>query len=252
MIGYEMLGNGSEHVMVVHGWKTDSRCFDGMLGSLNPDKFTYVFVDQRGYGKSIDMAGPYNVPQVAKDMVELADSLGWEKFHIIGHSMGGKVVQRIMADESSRIKSAIAVTPTPAAKIPFDEETWDLFSNAYQNKQNRMNIFRFSTGNRLTDSWYQGVTEQSIESSNPEAFAEYLNSWVNYELIEDIMGNTIPIKVIVGEYDPHLTMDVMRATYGEWLPNVEFVQLANCGHYPMFETPLRLAAEWENFLELQV
>lgn len=252
MIGYTQYGEGSEHVMVVHGWKTDHRCFEGMIESLNKEKFTYIFVDQRGYGKSIDMEGPYSVPQVAKDMVELADFLGWKKFHIIGHSMGGKVVQRIMADETSRIKSAIAVTPAPAAKVPFDDEGWELFSNASHNKQNRMNIFRFSTGNRLTDSWYQWVTERSIESSNPAAFAEYLSSWVNYDLVDDIMGNTIPIKVIVGENDPHLNLEAMKATYGQWLANADIVELANCGHYPMFEIPLRLAAEWEIFLESQV
>ena len=249
MIGYTKFGDGAEYVMVVHGWKTDHSCYDPMLGSLNPDRFTYVFVDQRGYGKSMAMEGPYEVPQVAKDMVALADFLGWQRFHIIGHSMGGKVIQRIMADEPGRIKSAIAITPNPAAKIPFDEQEWELFSNAHEKMENRRDIFRFSTGNRLTDRWYQSITEKSIEASDPNAFAAYLNSWVNYELIEDIKGNSVPIKVIVGEYDPSLTEEVMKATYGQWLSNVEIVKLANCGHYPMLEVPLRLAAEWEMFLE---
>lgn len=59
------------------------------------------------------------------------------------------------------------------------------------------------------------------------------------------MSNTVPIKVIVGENDPSLTLDVMKATYG--LLNAEIVELSNCGHYPMFETPLRLTAGWEKF-----
>lgn len=251
MINYTKFGDGLERVMVVHGWKTDHRCWDAMLSSLDPHAFTYVFVDQRGYGKSIDMEGPYTVPQVAKDMLALADSLDWLKFHVIGHSMGGKVIQRIMADEPGRIMSAIAVTPCPAAPIPFDDETWDLFAHADEKMQNRTNIFRYSTANRLTDTWYQAITEQSIKSSNAKAFAAYLDSWVNYDLIEDIMGNPVPIKVIVGEHDPDLTVDVMQATYGQWLQNTEIVELANCGHYPMLETPLRLAAEWEEFLKAQ-
>lgn len=252
MIGYTKFGEGSEHVMVVHGWKTDQRCWDTMLSSLNPEKFTYVFVDQRGYGKSIDMEGPYTVPQVAEDMRVLADSLEWQRFHIIGHSMGGKVIQRIMADEPARIKSAIAVTPCPAAQIPFDDESWELFANAYGRMQNRENIFRYSTGDRLTDRWYQAITEQSIESSDSKAFAEYLDSWVNYDLVEDIMGNQVPVKVMVGENDPSLTLEIMKDTYGQWLPNAEIVELTNCGHYPMLEIPLRLAAEWEEFLEAHV
>ncbi len=105
-----------------------------------------------------------------------------------------------------------------------------------------------ATGDRLTDTWYENVNVQSIEASRPEAFRSYLDSWVNYDLVEDIMGCKIPIRVIVGEYDADFTDDVMQATYGEWFTKSKIVKLSNCGHYPMFETPLSLAAEWESFL----
>ncbi len=68
MIGYTQVGNGEEKVLMVHGWKTDHTCFDGMASSLNKSAYTYIQVDQRGYGKSMDMDGPYNVEQVAEDM----------------------------------------------------------------------------------------------------------------------------------------------------------------------------------------
>ena len=249
MLKYKQIGSGEEKVMVVHGWKTDHTCFYPMESALDQTTFTYVFVDQRGYGNSKDLGGPYTVPQVAKDMVDLSDHLGWKRYHIVGHSMGGKVIQRIMADHPDRIKSAIGITPCPAGKIPFDDEGWSLFSGADTDKEKRLQIFRMSTGGRLTETWYHSVNAQSIKASKPEAFRSYLDSWVNYDLVEDIMGCKIPIKVIAGEHDPDLTYEVMKATYGEWLPNSEVVKLSNCGHYPMFETPLSLAAECESFLK---
>ena len=249
MLGYAQLGSGEEKVMVVHGWKTDHTCFDAMLSSLDQKRYTYIFVDMRGYGKSIHMEGPFTVEQVAADMVALSKQLGWDKYHIIGHSMGGKVIQRIMADCPDKIKSAIGITPCPACSLPFDEQAWKLFSGADVNSENRLQVFRHSTGNRLTDTWYEAITAMSFKMSTPEAFRQYLDSWVHYDLVEDVKGSTIPIKVIAGEHDPDLNLDVMQNTYNTWLPNAQITELPNCGHYPMLETPLSLAAACESFLD---
>lgn len=248
MLGYTQYGDGQEKVMVVHGWKTDHTCFEALMSSLDAERFTFIFVDQRGYGKSSDLSGPFEVQQVAKDMVELADSLDWDRFHIVGHSMGGKVIQRIMADHPERIKSGIGITPCPACQIPFDDEGWQLFSSSDVNLENREKVFRLSTADRYTDNWYRKITQSSSGMSRAEAFRDYLDSWVNYDLVEDIQGCAVPVKVIVGENDPDLNLEAMRNTYQVWLKNCELVELKNCGHYPMFEAPLNLAAEIENFL----
>jgi len=249
MLGYTKIGYGNEPVVVVHGWKTDHTCYESLYASLNKDKYTYVFVDQRGYGKSINLPGPYSVPQVAEDIVALAELLGFGKFHIVGHSMGGKVIQKIMVDYPERIKSAVGITPCPAVKIPFDPEPWEMFSNSDKNLQNRLEIFRYSTGNRLTTSWYQWINALSSVKSRTEAYRDYLDSWVSYDIADKVEGCSTPIKVIVGEHDPDLNYDVMINTYGSWFTNSEIVVLKNCGHYPMFETPLSLAAEIEKFLD---
>ena len=249
MIGYTTHGIGAEKVIVTHGWKTDHSCYDAMRSSLNPEKYTYVFIDQRGYGASINMKGPYTIEQVAADIIALADKLGFDQYHLIGHSMGGKVIQRIMADRSEQVKSAVGITPCPACRIPFDDEGWALFSCANVDHEKRLQIFRLSTGNRLTENWYKTTTAKSFQMSLPDAFRKYLDAWVHYDLVDEIKGNSIPIKIIAGEHDPDLDFETMKNTFGAWLPNAQIVELPNCGHYPMFETPLSLAAECQNFID---
>lgn len=56
------------------------------------------------------------------------------------------------------------------------------------------------------------------------------------------------MKVIVGEHDLALTAEVMRATWLSHYPNAELEEIPNSGHYPMYETPLALAASVETFL----
>lgn len=250
MLGYSKRGKGKEKVMVVHGWKTDQSCFDPIISSLDLEAYTYVFVDQRGYGRSINQEGPYTINQVALDMISLANELGWEKFHIIGHSMGGKVIQQVIVDYPGKIKSAIGITPCPACALPFDDQGWRLFSGADTDIEKRLQIFRLSTGDRYTDTWYKTITEKSIAASKTEAFRAYLDSWVNDDLVKEIDGCTVPIKLIIGEHDPDMNAEVMQSTFGKWFTDVKIVSLSNCGHYPMMESPLLLAAECESFLKL--
>ncbi|MGD9212306.1 MAG: alpha/beta hydrolase, partial [Desulfobacteraceae bacterium] len=155
---------------------------------------------------------------------------------------------RLLADIPHRIKSAIGITPCPPVKIPFDEKGWELFSKAANDQNSRQEVFRISTSNRLTATWYAKITEESMRASAPKAFSDYLDSWVNYECYEEIKGCSVPLKIIAGEHDPHLTYDLMTGTFGQWFANAKITLLKNCGHYPMYETPLSLAAECESFL----
>ena len=249
MLNYFTLGNGNEKVMVIHGWMMDHSCFDALHPALDQNTFTYLFVDQQGYGLSKAQDGPYTVIQIAKDLMMLADQLKWDKFHIIGHSMGGKVISRLMADIPRRIKSAIGITPCPPAKIPFDDQGWALFTKAAVDPVSRQDIFKMDTGGRLTSTWYENITARSMQVARPKAVSDYLVSWVNYEFTEDVKGCSVPLKIMAAEHDPFLTPAVMHNTYGQWFESVEILTLAHCGHYPMYEIPLILAAECENFIK---
>ena len=248
MIGHTLFGRGTEGVMVCHGWFGDSKVFDPMLPWLDVEAYTYAFVDYRGYGKSKSLSGKYTVAEIASDVLALADSLGWGRFHIIGHSMGGKVVQRVALNAPDRVKSAIAVTPVPAGGAGFDDETYQLFAGAPASEEKRYGITDFSVSGRLTPRWVRSIVRASLETSTVDAYRGYLSSWAREDFSAQANGLTTPMRVIVGEFDPKLNPEVMRATFLAWYPNAELQVIGNCGHYPMQEAPVRLATLIEEFL----
>lgn len=248
MINFITNGSGEEKVIFIHGWMMDHTCFDALHPALDKKVCTYLFIDQRGYGLSLDQDGPYTIMQIAEDVIALADHLEWDRFHIIGHSMAGKVISRLMADIPDRIKSAVGITPCPPMKIPLDDQAMALFSNSVTDQASRQEIFRFDTGNRFTDTWYATIAESSMRASTSEAFVDYLDSWVNYEFYQDIRDCTVPLKILPGENDANLTHELMENTFGKWFQSVEITKLSNCGHYPMYEIPLALAMECESFI----
>lgn len=247
-IGHEIIGEGAHKVLALHGWFGDHTTFRPLSDALSPKEFTYAAIAYRGYGLSRQMKGQYTMAEIAKDALLLADELGWSSFSLVGHSMGGMAVQRILADAPKRVRKIVAITPVPASGVPFDDAGWGLFSGAAESLDNRRAILDFTTGSRLSKTWIDGMARYSDETASREAFAAYLLAWAKTDFHAEIQGNPVPIKVIAGANDPALSAEVMKATYLAYYPNAVLEVMPNAGHYPMNETPVALATSIESFL----
>src|SRR5258706_2341795 len=245
---YIRTGNGPHRVIALHGWFGSAAGWGRFAKVLDEARFSYAFMDYRGYGSSKDLPGKYSIEEIAADALALADSLGWDSFSLIGHSMGGKSVQQVLADAPERVRKLVAVTPVPASGVPFDDEGWKLFSSAAGSRDARKGILNFSTGSRLSEAWLERMVQHSLENSTPQAFGAYLDAWAKGDFSSRIKGKPVPVLVIVGEHDPALNADAMRATYLQWYANARLEVMANAGHYPMDETPVALATAVEKFL----
>lgn len=248
MIGSTLVGTGSQKVIVCHGWMGDYSVFNPTIQNLNLMKYTYAFVDYRGYGKSKDQTGEYSIEEIAQDVVEFAKSQGWEKFNLIGHSMGGLVIQKILAIASEQVDKVIALTPVPANGYPMDTDSQALFDGAVENIDNRRTILDFTTGNRLSGVWLDQMTQASVDTTTKESYKGYLKAWTQTDISSEIEGKSHDVLVCVGENDPALPKEMMQETYLKWYPNSKIEILPNAGHYPMQETPVHLATVIENFL----
>lgn len=55
---------------------------------------------------------PYDLDDLAGDVLAIADAFGAERFHLVGLSMGGFVAQRIAIDHSARVRSLTSMLST--------------------------------------------------------------------------------------------------------------------------------------------
>jgi pimeloyl-ACP methyl ester carboxylesterase len=242
------VGTGDHHVLALHGWFGSARGWGSLPGYLDGSAYTYVFMDLRGYGGRAAVAGDFTMEEAAADAVALADELGWDRFSLIGHSMSGQAIQHVLLQVPGRVRRLVALTPVPATGVPFDEDGWALFSGAAASRENRAAIINFTTGSRLPAAFIDEVVQHSLDHSTVEAFGAYLQSWAKTDFSERVLGNQAAVKVIVGEHDAAMSVAVMEQTWLAFYPGAELEVLANAGHYPMFETPVALAASVEEFL----
>jgi pimeloyl-ACP methyl ester carboxylesterase len=248
MLWNRTVGAGPEKVIAVHGWFGDHRAYSAMFDLLDASRFTYAFVDIRGYGKSRDLEGAYSVGEIASDVIRLADDLGWSNFHIVGHSMGGKAAQKVAIDAGPRVKTVVAITPVPAIALPFDDATFAAFASACEDDKAALQIINLSTGNRLTARWATNTLKHARETSRPEAFRGYMKSFIRDDLSAGTATVTAPTLILAGEYDGGVPVDMLRAVIPSLFPHAKIETIGNSGHYPMEEAPVWLTTRLEEFM----
>jgi pimeloyl-ACP methyl ester carboxylesterase len=243
-----VVGSGPVRVIALHGWFGSANGW-GMLPELiDGDAYSYAFLDYRGYGARRDEPGEHSLAEIAGDAMTLADELGWDRFAVIGHSMGGAAALRVFADAPDRVSAVIGISPVPASGVPLDDEGWALFDGAAHSDANRFAIIDLTTGNRQSATWVNQMVAASVAGSTREAFGAYLPAWTKCDFVAELPTPTVPVMAIVGEHDPALGVDAIRATWLEQLPGCELDVQANAGHYAMYESPVALVTSIEKAL----
>ena len=107
-IRYVDTGNGPP-VVLVHGFTGDierSWVNNGILPDLARDHRVVAF-DLRGHGHSGKPHDPRAYDEIGLDVIRLMDHLGIEKAHVVGYSLGGIIVAKLLTTHPRRFASAV-------------------------------------------------------------------------------------------------------------------------------------------------
>ncbi|MFE7312244.1 alpha/beta fold hydrolase [Streptomyces sp. NPDC057555] len=248
VLPHTLHGGGPHKVIAVHGWLADRSAFDPVLPDLDREAFQYALVDLRGYGAARAEPGAFTTAEGAADVLALADRLGWQRFSLVGHSMGGSVAQRVVAAAPRRVRRIVGVSPVPASGLPLPPPQWELFSAAAHVPENRRTILDLTTGGRRPAAWLDRMVARSLERSEPGAFRAWLDSWAGEDFADEVTGSAVPALAVTGALDPALNAELTRRTWLRWFAAGQVVELPSAGHYAMDETPLELIRTVEDFL----
>lgn len=106
---------GGEPVLFLHGNLATATFWEETMLAL-PDRYRAVAPDLRGYGGSdpnVTIDATRGFGDWADDVLALADALGWDRFHLVAHSLGGCVAWALLALQPQRIATATLVAPGP-------------------------------------------------------------------------------------------------------------------------------------------
>jgi pimeloyl-ACP methyl ester carboxylesterase len=99
-------------VVLLHGFPETSHAWTEVMLELERAGYTCLAPDQRGYSpgaRPLDVE-EYALPRLAEDVVALADALGFERFHLVGHDWGSAVGWTLLQKHAARVVSWCALS----------------------------------------------------------------------------------------------------------------------------------------------
>ncbi|RXJ65554.1 alpha/beta hydrolase [Halarcobacter ebronensis] len=163
-INFKHAGIGNP-LLLIHGYPQTHIMWHKIAPTL-AKSFYIVCPDLRGYGKSSKPKGlenheNYSKKNMAKDMVELMNCLGFDKFFVAGHDRGARVTHRLCLDYPNQVLKACVMDIAP---------TFHMFENTNQN---------FATGYY---HWFfliqpDNLPETMIEANPAYYLKEKLKRW---------------------------------------------------------------------------
>ncbi|HVL05255.1 MAG TPA: alpha/beta hydrolase [Acidimicrobiales bacterium] len=244
-------GEGGRPVMLVHGFTANSEEVAGVVEPLAEAGWHAVAPDLRGHGRSDRPAeaGAYSLEIMAADVVALADWLGWDRFALLGHSMGGGVAQLIALDHPERLTGLILAStfhgPVPGISMELVQlGQWVVReagmegladAQAARRAENPESVAAFE---RLQEA-IPGYAEQSrarLVSTSPDMWTAMAPRFVDQQdRLERLARLEVPTAVIVGEFDGTMGDDCRRLA--ETIPGAHLTVIPGAGHVPQLEQP---------------
>lgn len=108
---YEVTGQGPPLLMLA-GFMSDHASWTPLVPQL-ADHFTCITPDNRTTGRTSPWDAPVSIELMCADALALMDHLGHDRFHVIGHSMGGIITLHMAKIAHDRIASAHIAASAP-------------------------------------------------------------------------------------------------------------------------------------------
>ena len=109
---YQDSGGDGDPVVLLHGYPGDHRSWAPVAPSLNAAGYRVLALDQRGYSPGARPRGrrAYTLRRTTGDLLALADAVGADRFHVVGHDWGGAVAWAAAAWHPDRLASMTSMT----------------------------------------------------------------------------------------------------------------------------------------------
>lgn len=115
-LSYRVLGEHGDWVLLLHGLFGAGDNL-GTLAKALAHEFRVVQVDLRNHGRSPHTAS-MSFESMAADIALLQDTLGIASSHLVGHSLGGRVVMQLALHQAARVKRLVVADIAPVAYAP--------------------------------------------------------------------------------------------------------------------------------------
>jgi 3-oxoadipate enol-lactonase len=255
-LGYEAAGDAALPPLVfLHGIGGAARAWRGQLDFFG-DRFHAVAWDMPGYGGSAPLA-KCSIAALADALQDFLQQVGATKPILVGHSIGGMVVQQLLA-KNPHIASAVVLAQTSPAFGKPDGDWQKAFIEARLGPLDRgetlASLAPSLVKELVGDDPDAGGMELARDcmASVPEAtYRATMLALMGFDLRSALKDIAVPTLVLSGSRDKNAPAPMM-AKMTSYIPSATYVELEGVGHLGNLERPATFNATLDQFLEANV
>lgn len=251
-------------ILMLHGWVS----FHGVWRTTIPrlkTGYRCITVDLLGFGDSDKPAsGDYSIHAHAERVLKVADTLGINKFTLMGHSMGGQIALYIAAClATGRVNKLINVDGVASGKLTYETQQairlagmGQMFAPIYLSArlwyQTRLyaSLFNrtfFHDFDAVPLEFWQEDRYRTIQPGADKSAYRAGKAIRDCDLSHDLNKITCPVLTIFGKQDRVVPISEASLVANR-VPNHRLKMIDKCGHFPMYEKPDEYLATVEAFL----
>jgi pimeloyl-ACP methyl ester carboxylesterase len=245
-------------VILVHGFGGLQDDFGDHVDAL-ASRATVVTFDHRGHGASAhpEDPGAYSLERLALDVLQVADALSFDRFRLLGHSMGGMVVQRVVLRAGDRVEALVLMNTAPGAPSSLDRDLVAAGAEIARTEgmaalKEVMDVARplgTPAHERLLEQrpGYREFCDAKTLGVSPIMWSTLATEIIEQPDLLDALGSIgCPTLVIIGNEDE--TFLEASVAMADAIPGSSLVVIPDAGHSPQFENPGAWRSALEEFL----
>jgi pimeloyl-ACP methyl ester carboxylesterase len=252
-------GAGGRPLLLIHGIAGGRDAFTPLVPALVAAGWHVVAPDLRGHGESDQPPGEddYSLEIFAADALGLLDTLGWERAAVLGHSMGGAIVQVLAVTAPERVERLVLLDTTGAGVDADPALLAAAAAVARKDGMGRLVELMDQHGDPLggaaaqrAEATIPGYRERGARTTRASSAAMFATMMDLFAAGEDrapaLATLACPTLVAVGDGDTVMWGPSHRLA--EVIPGARLVVIPDAGHNPNFENPDALLPVLLDFL----
>ncbi|MDN5937067.1 MAG: alpha/beta hydrolase [Salinisphaera sp.] len=225
-------------LVLLHGLGSSGRDWEQQIPEF-ARHYRVIVPDLRGSGESDKPKGPYRIADFAEDIWALLDTLGIERAHLVGLSMGGATVFEMAARQSQRVTRLVVVNCGPAFPLNSARALFEVGMRLLVVRLKGMPKMAELVGQRLFPKAEQTALRAEFTRryahNNKKHYLWSLRSLPGWTVVERLKNIQAPALMVAAEND--YTPVAVKQAAVDALPDGELAVIAGSRHATPIDSP---------------
>lgn len=218
---------------MLHGWGSNAELFNSQINLLS-EKYRVIALNLPGFGGSDEPKEPFSVDDYAHFVLDFLSELDITKLSLIGHSLGGRIIIKLLSYDNLPIEVTKVVLVNSAGVKPVRKPDNSFKAKTYK-------VSKAILGNKVIKSLFPNAINNLKSKHGSEDYRnatpmmrDTLVKVVNEDLTPLFSKNDKDTLLIWGRDDIHTPVSDGQLME-KLMPKAGLVVLDNAGHYSFLD-----------------